>query len=463
MSKIKKFVKRHLFNFCLYGTIIGSTYFVGDVVSKKEHIAAVPLEVRNELYYKDILDDYTFFDTYGRYTSSGAQISNATYTDRLFDKYVTYEKLKELDSIEIHMRNVNDLLFLKKCPNIKALYIDEAETLTDEDIDLINNSDVFQVFLTFNYDNVVRIKENKFDLSRFKKNITINNCFYEFTNDIEQVTIYNYLINYNKNMFADLKSYDHVKEIDDYLDKVIEEYQINDGKDDMEKVVLISNYICNSMEYDKDVSRRINNYIEKRNNGEKAFYTSDEKILDYNYHSITSVINQEDEVKQGVCINYATLFDVLCYKVGIKSRMIDGLDKSSFLGHAWNIVYLNNKRECIDLTFYDGIEYGSDFLEQYYKTRDTLSYSVIEQNLFRDLDKDYSNFSFSMDIDDIDKKPEKINTYIVNEELDKYPVINRDIDLKRVLLLFALGGGTSIMMDEIKDKKDKVLKLTSKK
>ena len=466
MSKGRNFIKKHFMKFCFYGSILSSIFFLVDMAEKKETIAEVPFEVRNELYYQGILDDNDYFYTYGRYTSSGTLMKKATSTDKLLDKYVTYEKLKKLESAEIHMSSTDDIKFLNKCPKVKTLYINDAEMLSDEDISFINNSKVEHIYLTFNYDNVAKIKENKFDISRLKKDVKINNSFYEFYNDLEQVTIYNYIINYDKDMFVDEKSYEHVKEIDDYLNNIIDEYKIDEGKDDLEKAILISNYICNSIDYDQDISKKINKYMEDFENKKTFFYTGDSKTKEYNYHSITSIINQDQKIKEGVCINYASLFDILCYKVGIKSRMVSGIDKTDHLGHAWNLVYTNNDQDFFDLTYYDSSEYGDDFLEEYFNTRDVFTYEVISDNLIRDIDKDYGNFKLFEEIEDLDKKPNKTNQYIVNQGLDSLPTLNKDLNLKKFFIMFLLGGFTSLIPNTLtknKARKIKALRSTSKK
>lgn len=438
---------------------MGFTFFISNIINKKETIASVPFEVRNELYYQDIIDEYDYFSTYGRNNSTGSIIDNPTDTDSLFDKYVTYERLDRLDSVEIHMGNTINLEFLDKCPNVKTIYISDAEMLTDDDIEYINNSNIEHVYLTFNYEHVSKIKENKFDVSRITKDVRINNCFYSFTNDLRQLTIYNYLVNCDKELYVDENSYNHVKEIDEYLNQVIDEYKINEGQDDLEKVLLISNYICNNIDYDKGISKKVDEYLEELNNNKTSYFLSDTKTREYNFHSITSVINQKNKVKQGVCINYASLFDIMCYKVGIKSRIVCGINKTEHLGHAWNIVYSNDEIKCVDLTYYDAIEYGPEFLEQYYKTRDTMTYDIVTNYLIRDIDKDYANYNLYDDIETLDKNNEKLNTYIVNENLDKFPVLNDDIDLKNFLILFILGGSAGVIVDIAKkNKKEKILK-----
>ena len=70
---------------------------------------------------------------------------------------------------------------------------------------------------------------------------------------------------------------------------------------------------------------------------------------------------------------------------------------------------------------------------------------MISDNLIRDIDKDYGNFKLFEEIEDLDKKPNKTNQYIVNQGLDSLPTLNKDLNLKKIFIMFLLGGFTSLI------------------
>ncbi len=457
MSKKRKKVKRNFLSFFIGGSILSILFTGAELVRNTEIIAEVPWDVRNELYYDDILEDQPFFDSYGRYTSLGVPMKKATETDYLVDKFVTYDALEKLESVEIHMQNVDNLDFINKCPNLKDIYINEAEFLTEDDIDKINNSNIKKVVLSFNTDNIKKIRENKFDVSRFDKEVVINNCFFSYKEDLDQLTFYNYLTNFNDNMFADKQNLLLIKKMDNYLNNVIVNYKINEVNDDKEKIIRIADYICSNLHYDEEISDSIKSYEKTLEVNDKASYNYSEKTTNYNNHSISSVIYQSEEEKNGVCINYASLFDILCYKVGVKSRLVDGIETDLKIGHAWNVVYLDEEKDYVDLTFYDN-NYKSNLLNKYCDTKDEFCYDLINLGLFKNPTTDHVNFNLFTDLDELDKPEEKKYIYSFNENLDGFYMVNDDLNTKGFLITFIAGGIIGININKKKKKIKKLLK-----
>lgn len=457
MSKKRKKIKKRLFSFLVGGSILSSLFTCGELVKDSEIIAEVPWDVRNELYYNEVLDDQLFFDTYGRYTSNGVPIKKATDTDYLIDKYVTYDSLKKLKTVEIHMQNIEDLSFIDKCPNLKEIYINESEFLTDKDIKKINNSNIDKVVLSFNIDNIKKIRENKFDISRFNKEVVINNSFYSYKEDLDQLIFYNYLTHYNDNMFVDGHNLLMIKNMDNYLNNVIEKYNIDEAENDKEKIIRIADYICRNLHYDEEISDSIKSYEKILEEDNKTSYKYSEKSRNYNNHSISSVIYQNEEEKSGVCINYASLFDILCYKSGVKSRLVDGIDTELKIGHAWNVVYLDHEKDYVDLTFYDN-DYKTNLLSTYCETKDEFCYDLINLALFKNPSIDHVNFNLFTDLDKLDMPEEKKYIYSFNENLDGYYMVRDDLNSKALFVVFVVGGYVGLEFDKNKKKIKKILK-----
>ena len=349
-------------------------------------------------------------------------------------------------------------MILIKCPNLKTLNIFNSELLTDEDIELINNSNLENIVLSFDYKNIRKGRENKFDISRFKKDIVINNSLYSFLDDLDQLLFYNYFINKNDDMFIDKNNLESIKSMDNYLNNIIEEYDINNDKDDKEKVLLISDYICSTLSYDKEVSDSIKEYT--NNLIEKNSYEPTEKSVEYNYNSISSIVNQDSEKKDGICINYASLFDIMCYKTGVKSRKVEGIDTTVNIGHAWNIVYIDGNKEFVDLTFFDN-SYREETLKKYVKYKSEEDYNYISFSLFQDIEDSYTDYNIIPSIDSLDTDIKKDKVYVVNNTLDGLNLINETPSLSKLALISVLGGLSTTVLEEIlyrRKKKKKVLK-----
>ena len=77
------------------------------------------------------------------------------------------------------------------------------------------------------------------------------------------------------------------------------------------------------------------------------------------YHNAQELVDEVLVRRQGVCQNYAELFDACCKSVGLKSYVIvgytrDSLGKVNPLGHAWNAIEIDNQYTLIDVTWAAG-------------------------------------------------------------------------------------------------------------
>ena len=95
--KKREYLMKKICVFVLSTFLSGSIYAMKKGADLTEKVATVPLDIRNELYYDNILDSDKYLEYYGRELSDGTYINKATNTNKLVDRYVTYEKLEKLD------------------------------------------------------------------------------------------------------------------------------------------------------------------------------------------------------------------------------------------------------------------------------------------------------------------------------------------------------------------------------
>ncbi len=115
-------------------------------------------------------------------------------------------------------------------------------------------------------------------------------------------------------------------------------YTIKDIKNEREKVLAISSFICRSIEYDYE-----------------AYYHHN---YSHNQSDVLGILAGKKRL--AVCAGYANVFDSLAKKASINSRVVSGYTKQSFDdiqklsgAHAWNIVEIEGKEFYIDVTWSD--------------------------------------------------------------------------------------------------------------
>lgn len=439
MEKENKKTLIRAMSFLLPALAVGSYYTYKDYNSKLETVAVASTSVRDDLYrYEDIPYIRIDYDN-----------------EKLEDKHLTEEALNRLETLHLNIAFDHDLSIIKKCSNLKKLTIWSSELLTDEDIDFINNSNVEEVILEFQILNVKKIRENRFDISRIKKNVKLGNFNFVRSNEVNNLILLNYIENYDEDSFDDNSKVDYYLDLDNKLNEILNNIYINDSMDDKEKIYRISNYICKNMDYDEEVRQGIYDYI--YNDVERE----DKKTTEYNDSTLGSVLNQNTEIKEGVCINYASLFDILCYKSNIKSRIVDGPStKHDGLSHAWNIVYIDGNRYFVDLTNFD-----NTLWEKYldYFITDNIKYGNFDEELFLDINGGLSeDYSFD-DIDLLDKIEERTrNVKYYNVDIEGEKVVNEPLDMGKILPPSIAMGAFGLFIEELyrrgnKDKKTKKL------
>ncbi len=98
----------------------------------------------------------------------------------------------------------------------------------------------------------------------------------------------------------------------------------------------VLNYIASNFSSDDafEFVCKINHFVHE-------FITYDKSLVDDQNPTVTRILS----VRRGVCVHYATLFNEMIKSIGLKSRIVYGMAKSSendtqWDAHAWNEVYL---------------------------------------------------------------------------------------------------------------------------
>ena len=119
------------------------------------------------------------------------------------------------------------------------------------------------------------------------------------------------------------------RNLDTKLDEIITSLKL-DNLSDLEKIKKVTVYVVDNIDYDDDCG--VNNKCE--------------------YNELTFNILEKSLSGKGICYNYAHLENKLLNRIGIKSYLVSGFNKSG-LGHEWVNVYLDNKWYGIDPTWID--------------------------------------------------------------------------------------------------------------
>ena len=417
----------------ILGITMGSAVYGGlvyhDYNKNVEHIAEVPSTVRYRLYYGDYLDK----ELLGDYVPN---------SDRV-DDLVTYEVLEKILYTSFDLNIETDLSVINKMPNLQAISIFNSENLTKEQIDILNNSNLSKITLYFT--NVCLHKEDKLDLSLFKNKEEVVINYYPM-DELQAVTLLNYLQNYDLpnikvQYIGNHSNVETIVKTDIMLDQIVASLDIKETDDDKTKLYKIVNYVNNKIEYDKQISQ----YLSSKEG-------SIDEYMDlshyYNDYDLSSIVLKNGNDINGVCVNYANLLDILCYKCGVKSRTIDGATEK--VAHAWNVLYLDDEKYYVDLTLAD-CTYINDRLEEFLNsmdknTKEELS-KKIDSILLQSL-KTHSAYSLHTSIDRLDNQGIVKNIYY-NQGLDGKEVLHTEIPHKEYVAIGLSSGLLLILSYEL--------------
>ena len=387
-----------------------------------------------------------------------------TVLDKTYNTELTYDYLNTVTDITVDLTKVDNLDELSKMPNLNYLIIEGAEWITPEILNQVREHGIKDITLVFN--NINANKDNLIQLFE----LTDFDCvtLYYYTNDDHNALVYynNYMNNpydniivriggsleYRKltdeylskhkkdEMFWDLsdKKDEYIMYLDDMntkLDEIITNIDFKADDSEITKMYRIYDYIINRLEYDPDIMSYVKGEIDKTDK-------IDDSIKNYAYHGLASVLFSSNDEPYGICTTYTDLFDLLCYKVNVSTRIQYGFD-NHVLGHTWNTYYRDDELVCLDLTSTDN-ETTKSYIEDYlaYNTEDereehlkeVASHTLIDPVTFDGMDLTFS-------YDELYNK-ESIESTYYNQGFDKKVlVMNKYFILK--LILAALAGAIS--------------------
>lgn len=329
-------------------------------------------------------------------TSILAEIPEAYYDDDL-DSTTTISDLNNLYSLDISPKDTSSLDFIDNCINIHSLCIDNSNC-TYEDWDCLSNqlnkidfkkfNNLENVWLTlYSYGSPITFDEDNFkfleDIPNLKQLNIISNWidkdFLESFENIEELSVFSTCNNLNidykklKNLkkidFSFLEPYslainltkedlDYFKnngievvfDDDSYFSKIIDinnklnimldEIGIQDTDSDKEKLRKISLYIVDNLEYDRDISKKLE---QNEDTGSDDFYKDG-----FLYGAL--------EKKSQICGNYSALLHALGNRVGLEIYDVGSNE------HAWNMIRIDEEYYIVDLTFVDYYQELKDIL-----------------------------------------------------------------------------------------------------
>lgn len=370
------------------------------------------------------------------------------------DKNITNKVIRKITRLDIDMHKNNDLLMLLDCVNVNNLKISNAQELTNEDIEIINKSSIENIYLSFNPNLVILKDKETFDIARFKnKNIKVDNGILNF-DEVKNIIFLNYIKNAEESQLK-VFDYDKYKEIDDNLNKILKDLKVDQIDDDWDKTLVIANYICDHLFYDKSIRE----YISKNDsflNGS----AEKEKAQEYNENTISSVLSSDIYFQtEGICINYSSLFTSLCYKSGIEIYNVKGIDKDINYAHAYNLIKVDGKYKYIDLTDSD-----NNFLTNIYLTNYIIGdKEIYSKKYYSDILKERllietNDMKYISDItpENINESPVK-NIVIYNENIAGEKVCNlrRDFFIPSIIGMSSATVATLLTIGEQKIKRKK--------
>lgn len=329
--------------------------------------------------------------------------SNNSYLDGLL--------LKNRNIVSIDMYKLLDLSNLKDFKNLSTLEIKNAQLLSNNDINIINQLDLDDIYLKFSFNDIIRNINNKFDFNRFKDKSLIKTITYTNVGNLYEyhvVVLCNYFENYDNISCLDLREYEKVN---NKIDSIIENIGLEENDTEFRKIIKNYLYVSKHIDYDPLVRDMLNlekNY-DNLNYDEKKFYLDnmnkvDKLTADYNIYSLSSIIDNKNTIENGVCINFSNFFSILCLKEGIPMYCVDGIVNNT--GHSWNLYYSDLAIDpvYIDCTFLDHSYILIEEIQKYLYDPSNALYKKICDDMFVSTKSD-SIYSAAFDVETfIDRK-----------------------------------------------------------
>lgn len=391
-----------------------------------EKVVSVSEDVRHSIYYdNDCLDTKNYHKYKVEDLGNGLEGTVIDYDAPKIDEFITEETLKEVKYLKIDLAENEDLTIIKNIPNLNVLLIENASLLTTEDIDVLNESSIGSIILSFSINDIAKININNTILKKLENNKIILDVLP--TNELEKQMVFTLLNNLPDNFEGEFVDYEKCKKYDERIDELISEIDFSEAKNESDKAMKVLEKVLTFIKYDEDIIAYFDEHIFLEE-GSDAY----NKISDYNDYLLSSVLESDKDETNGVCANYTALFTAMCYKLGIESYYISGSLAESEVGHAWNLIKVDNEYKYIDITGLDGSYFNSKWYEMYLLGGNKsypkeFYWELVKGNVYLELDN--NAFIPTDDIDRIkkvlEKNPEIIyynsdiaGTYVNNEGID---------------------------------------------
>lgn len=318
------------------------------------------------------------------------------YTNYLDNEYYI-EQLMELKLASVDLHKTESLAFLTYAKELEKLEIVNAQELTDDNIEYINQSNIKKIYFSFDQNVILAHATERLDLNKFIHKECIYGAEiidYKYPKEeIGPFILSNYLLN-TEGTHLDFSKYN---DINKKLDIIIDNLKLNSRMDDSRNLAKIINYIIDHIYYDPDVSEYLK--ITKWHKNPLKWLKGHNASWQYNMQPLSSVLNDVNNKESGICINYSSLLLALCYKTNF-SKVYMVYD----MFHAWNVISYEGDPTVIDLTFFDNNGPGLLALKNYLNNDCYSNWLEVEKNLlWQSCDEEYKvskHYSESSNIND---------------------------------------------------------------
>ena len=309
------------------------------------------------------------------------------------DVYLDYEKtynandLSNLLYMSLMIEEDTDLSWLKYATNLEEIMLSYGEKVNSMDtISTISGLNKLKKASIYSYKEFDEVNKVSYSFLKDAKNLKeldlngvyVDNDFIESLTSLEVLRIGDNIINFDIDFsklpnlkeveFYNLNEYDVATYLDDYtirlledrgvcittsyvdLDKVVEinkelnkivySLGVTSMNSDKEKLNAILTYILDNLSYDETTYQNIQNSM-KDDNLVNSFYTNG---------FLEGALNGDS----AICGNYASLFQALANRLGMKSYFMVNDN------HAWNLVSIDNEYYYVDPTYLEGVSIDID-------------------------------------------------------------------------------------------------------
>ncbi len=169
---------------------------------------------------------------------------------------------------------------------------------------------------------------------------------------------------------SDWEKFEKLKSIKSSDVKVLAEKITKNYEDPLDKIKAIYYWVANHMEYDFSMLKKV-----RKEHAKGKRYTHAE-LKEKRAKDIKSALSNGE----GICQDYARIFEALCLQAGIEAKFIGGLVKTrtgSAESHAWNAVMYEGEWQLVDATFGSGMLRRKRFIPNF-----SPSYFFVDKEVF---------------------------------------------------------------------------------